>query len=278
MENAGGLPIDTRGKGGYFIAPPSLHKSGQRYEWIDPPETTPVEEAPPWLLAWIRSAKGSRRKQGKAAETLGSNGRTQSHTSITSPPSAPVGGNGKLILTVQPDSNSGTRERAIAYLRRCDPAISGQGGHAQSLTVARGVCWGFDLGEEVGFELLRDHYNPTCQPSWSEGELRHKAHEADTVPFGKPRGWLLGEEGQEVGRSASSPSASGSGDPTVESVPATAIDDDIEALPLPLPPPWPTLQEEALYGPAGEVVRTIAPETESDRERDRSQALLSCRG
>ena len=28
--------IDTRAEGGYVIAPPSLHISGQRYEWEDP--------------------------------------------------------------------------------------------------------------------------------------------------------------------------------------------------------------------------------------------------
>jgi hypothetical protein len=82
-------------------------------------------------------------------------------------------------------------ERAIAYLAQCPPAISGQGGHDQTFAVARAVVWGFDLGPEVGFCLLWDHYNPRCAPPWSEKELRHKCEEADRVPFDKPRGWLL---------------------------------------------------------------------------------------
>src|SRR5262249_54856422 len=34
---------------------------------------------------------------------------------------------------------------------------------------------------------------PRCEPPWSERELRHKCHDADTLPFDKPRGWLLRE-------------------------------------------------------------------------------------
>jgi hypothetical protein len=33
MANVNGLPLDTRGNGGLFVAPPSLHKSGNRYTW-----------------------------------------------------------------------------------------------------------------------------------------------------------------------------------------------------------------------------------------------------
>jgi hypothetical protein len=85
-------------------------------------------------------------------------------------------------------------ERAKAYLAKMPPAISGKGGHNQTLEAARVVVRGFDLGPEVGYQLLRDHYNPRCQPEWSEKELRHKCDEADTVAFDKPRGWLLKDD------------------------------------------------------------------------------------
>jgi hypothetical protein len=39
--------IDLRADGGYFIAPPSVHVSGNRYEWLDP--TVPIADAPAWL-------------------------------------------------------------------------------------------------------------------------------------------------------------------------------------------------------------------------------------
>ena len=39
--------IDLRGKGGYIVSPPSVHRSGACYEWLDP--KTPLAAAPPWL-------------------------------------------------------------------------------------------------------------------------------------------------------------------------------------------------------------------------------------
>ncbi len=86
------------------------------------------------------------------------------------------------------------RERAVAYLAKCQPAVSGQGGHDQTFSVARAIVYGFDLGPDVGFGLLESYYNPRCQPPWSEKELRHKCAEADAKPYSKPRGWLLSED------------------------------------------------------------------------------------
>jgi putative DNA primase/helicase len=71
---------------------------------------------------------------------------------------------------------------------------------------ARAVAWGFDLGAEAGLRLLWQHYNPRCQPPWSEKELRHKCEEADTVPFGKSRGWLLEGRPYQGGGGAASAS------------------------------------------------------------------------
>ncbi len=51
--------------------------------------------------------------------------------------------------------------------------------------------WGFDLGEEVGYRLLADHFNPRCEPQWSEAELRRKCADAVRPGFDKARGWLL---------------------------------------------------------------------------------------
>lgn len=42
-----GLLIDSRGKGGYIIAPPSLHPSGVRYQWVEGLSPADVEPAEP---------------------------------------------------------------------------------------------------------------------------------------------------------------------------------------------------------------------------------------
>ncbi len=48
--------IDLRGDGGCIVAPPSVHASGQRYQWL--PRRSPLERntspLPPWLLRLLR--------------------------------------------------------------------------------------------------------------------------------------------------------------------------------------------------------------------------------
>jgi len=47
-----GPKLDTRGAGGFVVLPPSLHPSGNRYEWaVDrKPGNVPPEDAPGWLI------------------------------------------------------------------------------------------------------------------------------------------------------------------------------------------------------------------------------------
>jgi hypothetical protein len=41
---------DLKAAGGYVVAPPSLHISGERYIWQISPETTPLAHCPAWFL------------------------------------------------------------------------------------------------------------------------------------------------------------------------------------------------------------------------------------
>jgi P4 family phage/plasmid primase-like protien len=82
--------------------------------------------------------------------------------------------------------------RAIAYLEKCAPAISGQGGHDTTFGVACRVGPGFDLEEATALRLIREHYNPRCQPPWTEAELLHKVTDAYQEETG--RGWLRDAE------------------------------------------------------------------------------------
>jgi len=48
-----GNPVDKRdirGDGGYVVAPPSIHASGDSYEWVVPPDNTPFAEFPQWII------------------------------------------------------------------------------------------------------------------------------------------------------------------------------------------------------------------------------------
>src|SRR5262249_44697406 len=110
-------------------------------------------------------------------------------------------------------------------------------------------------------EMMSEHYNPRCQPPWSDAELRHKCNDADTRPFAKPRGYLLQEHAEPEGAKT----LPEGGDPG----------DDIESLPMEPPPPWPELPPGALYGLAGEIVQALAPETESDPVAIHGQLLVA---
>jgi putative DNA primase/helicase len=54
--------VDIRGDGGYVIAPPSNHASGNLYEWIQSPWEIPFGEAPQELLDQITATKAKKTK------------------------------------------------------------------------------------------------------------------------------------------------------------------------------------------------------------------------
>jgi len=165
-RNHHGLPIDVRGRDGLVVAPPSRNKNGS-YRWEIHPSKCEPADAPGWLIAWAK-------QNGEKAAA-------------------------SRTVTVTAGGGSSIVDRAIAYLARIPPAVSGQGGHNQTMDAARVIVWGFDLGPEFGYSILAQHYNPRCDPPWSERELRHKCAEANTVDYGKPRGWLLNEERNQNG-------------------------------------------------------------------------------
>lgn len=46
--------IDIRADGGYIVVPPSVHPSGKKYRWANSITTTPIADAPEWLIRKIR--------------------------------------------------------------------------------------------------------------------------------------------------------------------------------------------------------------------------------
>lgn len=67
--NAAGLltKVDYRGRGGYIVAPPSLHPLGHHYTW-DPsrPEKAPLPEAPAWLIRLLETPRNERAAKARA--------------------------------------------------------------------------------------------------------------------------------------------------------------------------------------------------------------------
>jgi hypothetical protein len=57
-----GPGLDTRGRGGYIVAAPSTHKSGNRYRWREghSPGDLPLAPAPPWLVEALAPAPAPR--------------------------------------------------------------------------------------------------------------------------------------------------------------------------------------------------------------------------
>lgn len=84
----------------------------------------------------------------------------------------------------------GVAAKAEAYLESCPPAISGQNGHAALFEVACRLIRGWSIPPEHALALLREHYNPRCQPPWAPRELEHKVSEAANRSIREP-GYLL---------------------------------------------------------------------------------------
>jgi putative DNA primase/helicase len=176
-----GEELRLQAQGAQTVLPPSRHASGRLYAWK--PGHGPGEIEPRTAPAWLLAALAPERRNKPAPATM--------------PRPRCDGGN--------------IEKRAVAWLAKLPPAISGQGGHNQTMAAARGVVYGFDLGPERGYEMLASNYNPRCQPPWTEAELRHKCEDAHTVPFDRARGYLRDaeREGQEAGPSLKGHPANG---------------------------------------------------------------------
>ncbi|QDU39692.1 hypothetical protein Mal4_40380 [Maioricimonas rarisocia] len=170
--------VELRATGLQTVVGPSVHPDGSQYEILTgEPAIVPA----PMLTACVAAL-------AKAVSEL-------RHGSLPEKPTA----------RSLPSTTTGTahrrecaphdiERRALAYLDRLPPAISGQGGHAATYAAATVLVHGFELDPEQALGILLDHYNPRCDPPWSGKELRHKVEDAAKKSHNQPRGWLLHHE------------------------------------------------------------------------------------
>ncbi len=91
-------------------------------------------------------------------------------------------------------------ERAARYVSKMPPAIQGQYGSDDCYLVAQTLVRGFDLSDDAAWPIIQA-YNKTCEPSFSEKELRHKLASARKRSKKSP-GYLLGESARKSDASA----------------------------------------------------------------------------
>ena len=74
-------------------------------------------------------------------------------------------------------SESAIIQRAMQYIAKMPAAVSGQNGSAACFRVACVLRKGFGLTLDEAMEAIGD-WNATCEPPWSEYELKHKLEDA----------------------------------------------------------------------------------------------------
>ncbi len=69
------------------------------------------------------------------------------------------------------------KERALRYLERVPPAITGQHGDVHTFRVCCRLVRGFALDDDEAFAVL-ERWNAQCQPPWRDSDLRDKLRRA----------------------------------------------------------------------------------------------------
>ncbi|MFV0442619.1 MAG: hypothetical protein ACK5Q5_03505, partial [Planctomycetaceae bacterium] len=179
---ANNMIVELRSTGGQTVVGPSIHPDdGSQYENLTgEPAIVPT----PMLTACVAAL-------AKQVVEL-RHGTVPPKSTVKPAPATSARADNRRNLTP-----AEVERRAVAYLDKLPPAISGQGGHSVTYAAATVLVHGFELDPELALGILLDHYNPRCDPPWTEKELRHKVEDAAKKPHDQPRGWLLNQEREQ---------------------------------------------------------------------------------
>lgn len=173
--------VELRSTGTQTVVGPSVHPNGERYTVLD---REPASVPAPMLTACVAALADAVIKQRHGTidpAAASGNGRNDAGARIGSHPGR---------VGHSHDSSSDVERRALAYLNEMPAAVSGQGGHNVTYTAAVALVHGFGIGTDRALAMLWDHFNPRCEPPWSEKELAHKVEDAATKSHDRPFGWL----------------------------------------------------------------------------------------
>lgn len=176
IDGRGRAGIEVYDRGRYFAV------TGRLFGDLPADPLPDQQEAIDALYAWVKE-RPSGVGEGAAREPV--------QPSVPPPAVESAPPSRGLRLVDHGGKGASAEERAALYLDTIAPAISGQGGHNTTFRAAM-IGPGFDLTPEATFQLLRERYNPRCQPPWTERDLRRKVDEAFKVE--ERRGWLLDAE------------------------------------------------------------------------------------
>ena len=101
--------------------------------------------------------------------------------------------------TPHPPATGNVIDRARRYLEKIPPAVAGQEGHTATLIAAEHLVRGFSLSDDDALALLAE-WNLSCEPAWTDGELRHKVKQAREQGKAVAVGHHLHPQGQPVGQ------------------------------------------------------------------------------
>lgn len=146
-KNGIGEGIETKSGETSVHLPPSIHVSGNSYRWIASPEDVGIAPVPDWIFEKCKEP----------------------------PPPEPR----KKRELSEHDAEK-VRARAIGLLEAAAPSIQGQGGSGALFSAATCLVRGFELDLSESEALLKAHFNPRCEPAWSDRDLRRACQRAFT--------------------------------------------------------------------------------------------------
>lgn len=158
--------VDLRGDGGYVVAAPSVHGSGNAYEWETPPSECEVAEADDNVRAFVQSVQKERGEGGRyiLPDTFSQHERN----------------NGLFHAGCSERSRGMDDDRLTAYLiginqLRCDPPLEVD----EVKKIARSICEHYEPGHSAEFDAAHPAASVhTAEEAEPEGRLTLKEYGA----------------------------------------------------------------------------------------------------